>query len=206
MALLEGWLAKNGARWVARLVILGIVAAWAAYGGYSFADAKGRAKLAEAKTDWDAERLQLATDRIEAERKLRTDWLVEHARVNALATQLADSQRTLRSETERLKQEIKDVTKQWRPQPGAALEPLPRCVFTHGFVRLYDDAIGAIVYPEAATSSGIAAATGSTDAIESLDSGLDQADVLGHHIQYGERCRAIEEQLNRLIDYELGAP
>lgn len=164
---------------------------------YKYADSQGKAALEKVRREHAEERATLAEEQAKEERRLRSLWLDEQTRADGLAQQLANEQRAFRHETDRLKKEIQHVTSQWRPHPQAALEPLPRCVFTHGFVRLYNDAIGAAVHPATVTKGGATETAAATDA---LDSGIDQASLLDHHIQYGERCRAIETQLNLLID------
>jgi multidrug efflux pump subunit AcrA (membrane-fusion protein) len=104
-----------------------------------------------------------------------------------------------------LQGEIKYVTSTWIPPGKAVPEPLPHCVYTNGFVRVYNQAITlsspnlpAIAYP-----SGVAGTAETTPAIDpSLQpSNVRQSDILQHVTQYGARCNDIESQLNQLLDY-----
>lgn len=122
----------------------------------------------------------------------------EQARNDQLAADLADQQRLHRKTTDRLSGEIARVNDLYRSALDAAPEPLPHCVFTAGFVRVWDEATGAAV---PATDPGRAAAQG-PDAVaaEQLDSGISQRDLLTHHVRYAEQCRNTAAQLDALID------
>lgn len=158
----------------------------------------------------------------------------EHA--NALSAALVTQQQTLQAEFTRqlntanaanaaisaekaelveranaLREEIDYVTTYYRAGRTAEPEPLPACIFTTGFVGVYNRAIGAepstaTPMPAAGTAQRTAAAAStaatigsSADALQ--PSGIGQANILQHLTGYGARCLAIEAQLNGLIDY-----
>lgn len=109
-----------------------------------------------------------------------------------------------------LREEIDYVTTHYRAGSTAAPTPLPACIFTTGFVGVYNSAIGAKpditgTMPAVGTTQRTAAAASTTTAISTPDalqpSGVRQADILQHLTGYGARCLAIEAQLNGLIDY-----
>lgn len=80
-------------------------------------------------------------------------WLVNEHETNA---RLAGDYVLRRAATtvryEKLIRRIHDVTTVYRDAPGAAPQPLPRCVFTVGFARLWDSAsAGAASEPDAAS-------------------------------------------------------
>ncbi len=139
----------------------------------------------------------------------RLRYQAETIRANGLEKQLLTDQQRFANEKRQLQQRISHVTTVYRPAPGAALAPIPRTVFTVGFVRDYNAAIGlpANGAPAAAGSAGdqtdpaAAAGAGLLD-----DSGLSQADILAHISDYGERCRRLDSQVNRLIDRLEGEP
>ncbi len=85
-----------------------------------------RARAAEASAKAAAKRLQ-----------------EEQARNDKLATDLAEQQRQHRQTTDRLSGEIARVNDLYRKALDAEPEPLPACVFTAGFVRVWDEATGA---------------------------------------------------------------
>ncbi|WP_052143361.1 hypothetical protein [Aeromonas hydrophila] len=120
--------------------------------------------------------------------------------LNEIAGQLATQQRQYRDTTDRLTGELARVTTLYRRSLDATPEPLPTCVFTRDFVRLYDTATGA--YPLSATGDPrlVVAPSSDTTAAGELDSGITQQDFLAHHIRYAEQCRATAAQLNKLID------
>lgn len=164
--------------------------------GHGMASASGDADLAQLKAGHTAA-LVVASEQARAkERKL-------NLAANELRAQLDAERRAHALESNQLKGRIPRVTTQYRPAPDAPLQPAPRCLFTHGFASVWNGAIGAnggTSVPAAAPAGGAAAAP---DTAEALDSGIQQADVLAHVIDYGARCRDIESQLNRLIDWHL---
>ncbi len=112
----------------------------------------------------------------------------------------AELQRKHRQTTDRLTREIARVNDLYRRALDAAPEPLPACVFTRGWVRVYDQATGAAPMPPAETAPGAAAPSTEAAALEQLDSGISQRDVLAHHVRYAEQCRNTADQLGALIN------
>jgi hypothetical protein len=133
--------------------------------------------------------------------------LDEQARNDKLAADLADQQRAHRTTTDRLTEEIARVNDLYRDALDAPPKPLPACVFTAGWVRVYDEATGAIAAGmSSATDTGRATAqSAESRAAEQLDSGISQRDVLEHHVRYAEQCRNTAAQLDLLIDAVQGA-
>lgn len=125
----------------------------------------------------------------------------EQARNDALVSYLAHQQREHRQTTDRLSGEIARVNDLYRKALDAEPEPLPACVFTRGWVRVYDEATGARAPVPAAADPGRVAAQGAEALVaEQLDSGLGQSAVLAHHVRYAEQCRNVAVQLDALID------
>lgn len=124
----------------------------------------------------------------------------EQQRADALAARLAEQQRQHRTTRDQLQKEVTRVSTLYRKALDAAPEPVPACVFTRGWVRLYDRATGAELPAAPADPAGAAAPAGEAAALEQLDSGVSQAGLLAHHIDYAEQCRNSAAQLDRLID------
>lgn len=163
--------------------------------GHGSAKAEGDAALAKLQRDH-----AVAVAKVADEARLRL--VAEVARNNRLAQALADEKATHAQEKQSLLRRIANVTTVYVPAPGLAPRPLPRAVFTAGFVREYNAAIG---LPAADTGTAAAGVVGTAEAGQApdtwlLDSGLSQADILAHIADYGERCRNIESQVNRLLD------
>jgi len=79
-------------------------------------------------------------------------------------------------------------------------------VFTAGFVREYNAAIGAGDVPGAAPASTADAAGQASQPTTGADawlreSGLSQADILAHAGDYGQYCRDLGSQVNGLQDF-----
>lgn len=183
---------------LAALGLIAITALAAGAGGYYLGHrstkAQGDAALATLKSKHTTA-LAEATDQARAkEREL-------NQLANALGLQLLQERAQHALEADQLKRRIDRVTSQYRPAPGAPLQPAPRCVFTNGFVGVWNGAIGAGTVPAADSAAG---AVDAADPAEALDSGVQQADVLAHITDYGKRCRDVESQLNRVIDWLQG--
>ena len=177
-----------------------IAAMLAGAGGYALghhtAAAIGDADLAELKREHAAALVVASEDARKQERAL-----------TAMATQLAarlDAERSTHAqEINQLKGTIARVTAQYRPAPDAPLQPLPHCVFTNGFVGVWNAAIGASSGASVPAAGGAVATADQADAGETLDSGIEQTDILGNIADFGLRCRDIESQLNSLIDWHI---
>lgn len=127
----------------------------------------------------------------------------EQRRADGLASQLADQQRGHRITTDRLTGEIARVNDLYREALDAQPKPLPACVFTRGFVRVWDEATGAV--PAApAGSGGAAAQSPQADTLDQLPAGISRSQLLEHHIRYAEQCRNTAAQLDALIDVVQG--
>lgn len=173
------------------IYLAGLVGAF--YTGYKTAETKGDAELTALRGEYAS---QLAR----ASEAARTKEQALNTHANTLTAMLLSEKQTHATTTQQLKKEIEHVTTQYHDKADAPLQALPRCVFTGGFVRLYNHAYGAGSVTVSTTD-----APGSPDAetrsSDTVDSGVSQQDLLAHSIDNGERCRGIESQLNRLIDY-----
>jgi hypothetical protein len=119
---------------------------------------------------------------------------------NALARTLDDERDQAAKQIATFKRKITDATTRYRPTPAAPARPLPECIVTTGAVGLWNNAIAA--RPDSAdTDASPSGADDPASAADTVDSGVRLPDLLAHHLDYAGRCRAIERQLNRLIDY-----
>ena len=171
--------------------------------GFAEAKAQGNTALAELRLEHakaDADRA-LAGER--SAKEAAKSLLDEQTRSDRLSADLAEQQRKNRQTTDYLSREIARVNDLYREALDAPPRPLPACVFTAGWVRVYDEATGAAV-PAATDSSGVAAPAGKTQAAEQLNSGISQSRLLAHHVQYAEQCRNTAAQLDLLIDQVSG--
>ncbi|KAB0473915.1 hypothetical protein K6V72_24280 [Ralstonia insidiosa] len=127
---------------------------------------------------------------------------------NLLTSQLVDQERGNAQTAADLHAQVPHVTTVYRPAPAAQPVPVPACVFTRGWLRSYNAAIGASVPANAQGTSVPAQATETTGAAPGDDdlapAAITQAGVLSHHIDYAAGAKDLEAQLNKLIDYEEG--
>lgn len=138
---------------------------------------------------------------------------LKHA--NTAVTALQAANRDIAAREKHLLQEIDYVTTHYRKNAAAQPKPLPACIFTNGFVGVYNGAIApdstAINVPTntvatrantaPSTSAVTESATAEASAAPLQPSAIGQRDILQHITQYGSRCQAIEAQLNQLLDY-----
>lgn len=177
-----------------------------AAGGYRYASARGDAALATQRAS-HATQAALAADDARHQALAAAGRLVaQTVRANALEAQFDQAKTRHALEKQALLKRINDVTTVYVPRPGAAPEPLPRCVFTAGFVREYNAAIGAGHVPGAAPASTADTAGQAAQFAASADtwlreSGLSQADILTHAGDYGQYCRDLSSQVNGLQDF-----
>lgn len=167
-----------------------------AVAGYQYGRSKGQAELHSFR-----EEIALEHSRQINEWKKRYEAAVLTA--NTLEKNLLSERQRHASEKQTLLKRISHATRQFKPSPDAQAEPLPRCVFTVEWMRLYNEAIGMSGTGTSAPAGQSGSASGGRDAADAglLDSGLEQADIIAHHIDYGERCRNIESQLNGVLDF-----
>lgn len=202
-------------RWLAGAVAALGLAALAGLAGAAIGHGVG---FRTAKAEGDAALARLQASRAEARAGVAEETAQGLAREvnrnNELAQQLADERRQHAAEKAGLLKRITNVTTVYVPVPGAAPEPLPRSVFTAGFVREYNAALGIGLGSDLPAATGGVAAPGADAApgpapaagaglrgqfADLADSGLGQADILAHIADYGERCRNLESQLSRLL-------
>lgn len=191
---------------LAVLVLCCICMGLGAAGGYRYAAAQGSAALAKAQADRATEN-QAAVEKRARQAVVASGRLAQQVlRAHALETQLSNAKAQHAKEKKALLQRITDVATVYVPSPGAAPEPLPRCVFTAGFVREYNAAIGigtdlpGVAQAAAATAAGPAPSTSASTEAWLRESGLSQADILAHAGDYGEYCRNLGSQVSGLLD------
>ncbi|WP_051219730.1 hypothetical protein [Rheinheimera baltica] len=145
----------------------------------------------------------------EQQRTLRAEFTRQLTNANNAVTALRAVNRDIAQRELLLRQEIDYVTTHYRQSPAATPEPLPACIFTHGFVSVYNGAISpggaaSAAMPAADTAAGTDTTASAATAIEAdklQPSNIQQRDILHHIAGYGSRCQAIEAQLNQLLDY-----
>lgn len=165
--------------------------------GFGYADALGAADLAKLKSTH-------AEQALTAETANRVQLLQQVTRATEAEALLFATFDRFTEEKRQLQERIPHVTTQYIAAPGAVAQPIPRCVFTAGWLRDYNTALGVPTPRQgtAATTSEKAAwpATG-TDA-ELLESGVTPADILAHAQDYGVWARSNLAQLNALLDLQ----
>lgn len=175
--------------------------------GYDAASAKGEAALADLRRQYASERQAQAEAGQAAAEQAAQRLAAEVQRGNDLALALDAKKTELRTTTARLTGEIARVTTLYRRARDAQPEPLPAAVFTIGYGRVWNDALGITATGSGAGLSA-SAASGRADAPASgaatsddLASTLTPALLLANHIRNAEAASACRAQLNALIDW-----
>ncbi len=200
MAVLD-WLRRN--LWLP-LGALYLVALWVNGqnqwdGGYKKGKAEGDAAVADLRLVHAEQARQAAIDS-------RVQLLQQIERANQAEALLLSQQAGHDQDHQQLQERIPHVTTVYRPAPAAAPVVIPRCVFTAGWVRDFNLALGAglpaaKVGTEAASAAQEAWPAPGTDA-ELLESGVTQADILAYAQDYGRWARNNLAQLNALLDLQ----
>lgn len=169
--------------------------------GSSHATAVGAAKMADLRRE-TAEASAAAVSA--AAEKLA----LETARGDRLSAALSGAESRIDAISRQLINRVDHVTTVYREAPGAALKPIPQCIFTRGWLRGYNAAIGAAVPPAVEATGTLAQAPGAGIAPAGEDelapADIDAKSILTHQVEYGARNQKLEEQLNRLIDFNEG--
>lgn len=181
------------------LAALGALA-WGISRGVSAIDAAGyqRAEAIYQKQIADIRTAQ-ATEVLRTEREQRARSEAQNRNMLRLSEQLITAKTTIDAQTKKLQERGHDVSTQYRPQPGAALQPVPDWIVTRGWVCDYNRAIGYATAGAATAVGGDAAAACAADAFS--PSYVSAERILIHHEEYGGYCRKLEQQVNVLLDH-----
>ncbi|ELX8337276.1 TPA: lysis protein [Pseudomonas aeruginosa] len=189
------------------VVVIGYAATLYIYGstqrgvGYATAKAEGDQALTALRLEYAEQRAAVADEgalrlRQQIARADQAEQLMQQTQ-----QQLADAQR-------QLQERIPHVTTVYRPAPDVAPVAIPRCVFTRGWLRDYNAALGADL-PTARTSGSTTVAEEAPRAApgadtELLESGITPADILAHAQDYGRWALGNAAQLHQLLDLQEG--
>lgn len=136
------------------------------------------------------------------ERVYRERLQAETTRANQLAARL-DSEKAAHARiAQQLKSRSQNVTRTYKPALGSPSLPVPRTVFTVGFLRVFNEAIGADPLPQPFAAAAATLPPEQAAAFDALDSGLTQQDILDYLAGYGQQCQDTAAQLNKMIDIE----
>lgn len=165
--------------------------------GARYAEAQGTVRLEKLTSQHAEQARAAATDS-------RVQLLQQVTRANQAEALLLEQMDRHTQDQQQLLERIPHVTTTYRPTLAAAPVAIPHCVFTAGWLRDYNLALG-VPAPAAGTAAAVAnqAAwpTPGTDA-ELLASGVTPADILAHAQDYGRWARDNLAQLNQLLDLQ----
>ncbi|HBO5664215.1 lysis protein [Pseudomonas aeruginosa] len=192
------WIALNAVLYSAAVVIHGS----ASYDrGYAIARAEGDAALLNLQLQYTNEHAQSLQDSL-------VQYKQQVTRANQAEEQLQQVQQQLADTRHQLQERIPHVTTVYRPAPDVAPVAIPRCVFTRGWLRDYNAALGADL-PAARTFGSTTVAEEAPRAApnadtELLESGITPADILAHAQDYGRWALGNAAQLHQLLDLQEG--
>lgn len=171
--------------------------------GWQLAAWKYGAQLGSMRAESAAERQLHAEAVARAQADARARYAADVELGQQAARSLLEYSEGLAQKNDELKRRVAHVTTVYRTTAGGDARPLPECIFTHGAVRLWNDAIGA-GDPDAGTAADTRRTGAAPDAADTVDSGVRQPDALAAIADYGARCQQIERQLNAVLDYVEG--
>ncbi|ECD6077968.1 MULTISPECIES: hypothetical protein [Enterobacter cloacae complex] len=185
---------------------------WGYSEGHDSAERDGNASLSQLQSQFDTYRREQTVMENTALRAWAKRYQEQVAAGHQAETDYLEQVSLLENQNQQLKEKIDDVTQRWIDEKGKS-HPI-ECVFTRGFVRQYNAALG---YDDATVDGGHAGSA--TTAIpgagtaprppEAADAGLrksgvSQRDVLANIIDNARQCRVWRGQINGLLDEREG--
>lgn len=199
MAALDFLSLPSGLAWAVAACALSAAAAGSV--GYGLGDRQAAAAGAADLADLKREHAEQAV--ANGQRNL-DDLLSEMRRANDAEAQLINAKAQHQTELDHLQERIPNVTTVYLPAPASKPVAIPRCVFTAGWLRDYNAALGVPAAVQGTTAGHPQAATSpapGTDA-ELLESRVTPADILAHAQDYGMWARNNLAQLNAVLDLQ----
>lgn len=180
--------------------------------GHENATRDGDKAVSELQSEFDTYKTEQATLENAALRAWAKRYQEQVAAGHQAEAAYLEQVSLLENQNQQLKEKIDDVTQRWIDEKGKS-HPI-ECVFTRGFVRQYNAALG---YDDASVDSGHAGSA--TTAIPGAgtaprlpeapdaglrNSGVSQRDVLANIIDNAKQCRIWRSQINGLLDEREG--
>lgn len=161
--------------------------------GYSVAAARGDKALSDYRASVEHAAASAASDAFGR-------YAADVTRASAAESGYLTDQTAVTQSATAMKERIDHVVQPHRspPAPGRKNDaPVVGCVFSRGFVRVWNDAAGIANDRDSAmpTSADPAAAVVRPDADAAADSGVSQADILDWFVDYATRARNTESKL-----------
>lgn len=157
--------------------------------------------LAVGEAELTALRLEHATQTQAATADAFRRYREQVTRANDAEDRLLQSMDERVKENQHIEERIAHVSKQFRPAPGAKAQPAPHCVFTVGWLRDFNTALGVPGASTGPVTSRYGKAPWSAPGTDAglLESGVTPADILSHAIDYGHWARGLADQVNALL-------
>ncbi|MGE4853982.1 hypothetical protein AB8954_01640 [Yersinia enterocolitica] len=185
---------------------------WGYSEGHDSAERDGNVSLSQLQSQFDTYRREQTEMENTALRAWAKRYQEQVAAGHQAEADYLEQIAQLESQNKQLQGQINDVTQRWIDEKGKS-HPI-ECVFTRGFVRQYNAALG---YDNtsvgtghsdttAAAGTSTRAASGQPEAADAWlrDSGVSQRDVLANIIDNAKQCRIWRSQINQLLDEREG--
>lgn len=204
------WSKSISWRLIATLVVVAL-ALFALYqkgysAGHSDAERDGKTALSSLQSDFDVYKREQAERENAALRAWSTRYQAQVIKGHQNEADYLNQLEQLQAENHQLKGKINDVTQRWIDEKGKS-RPIA-CVFTRGFVRQYNAALGLssstnVAGIVATASSGAGKASGRVEGIDPrlTASGVTQRGILDNITDNGEQCQIWRAQVNGLLNY-----
>lgn len=204
--------------WRSMMITLALMGAlyglyrWGYSGGHDDAKRDGDVQLSALQSTFD----KYKTEQAALESAALRDWAKRYQEQVDVGYQAEASYleqiAQLESQNKQLQGKINDVTQRWIDEKGKS-HPI-KCVFTRGFVRQYNTALGyddtSVDTDHTHTITPVGTRTGATprqpEAVDTWlrNSGVSQRDVLANIIDNARQCRVWRSQINGLLDEREG--
>ena len=197
---------------MSRAVLIGAVAGGLAIAGLlHLVEERGydrgvREATANAEAQQQSTERAYADQRAQAAKEHLQAYQQQVARTTAAEEDLAAANKRIEALNEQISNRIPQVTTVYRPAPEAEPVAIPHCVFTRGWLRDYNAALGATAsLPATGASPSNPAAQAAPEPApgadaELLESGVTPSDILAHARDYGAWAQSNLRQLNGLLD------
>lgn len=185
---------------------------WGYGEGHGNAERDGNASLSHLQSQFDTYRREQAEQENAALRAWSERYRAQVSAGHQAEASHLEQVAQLETQNQQLKEKIDDVTQRWIDEKGKS-HPI-NCVFTRGFVRQYNAALGYrdetvdTGHTGSATAAipGAGTASWATEAADAglRDSGVSQRDILANIIDNARQCRVWRSQINGLLDEREG--
>lgn len=148
---------------------------------------------------WKHKANAVAKEQLAGERETTRKLNASIKRNGELVLELAAAKANQKVVYRTVKERVPYVVTQFIERPGASPEPVPACLVSRGYVRVWNDALRGVLSDAAAGAAD--AAAGADPAGPLAPSRITAGALLNNHVDNAEQCDATRRQLDALIKW-----